>query len=49
VTEGQRVHAGAQLGTVGSTGRATGDHLHLEVRINGESVDPYNFLSGAKQ
>jgi len=49
VTKGQRVRAGAQLGTVGSTGRATGDHLHLEVRVDGEGVDPYDFLSGAKQ
>jgi murein DD-endopeptidase MepM/ murein hydrolase activator NlpD len=46
VQEGQRVRAGAQLGTVGSTGRATGDHLHLEVRIDGHGVDPYHYLNG---
>jgi len=46
VQEGQRVDAGTQLGTVGATGRATGDHLHLEVRIDGRGVDPYHYLNG---
>lgn len=48
VKKGQRVRAGTQLGTVGSTGRSTGNHLHLEVRVDGQSVDPYDFLRGAK-
>lgn len=47
VTEGQAVGRGAVLGRVGATGRATGPHLHYEVRIDGEPVDPTRFLSGA--
>lgn len=44
VTEGQEVKAGAVLGRIGSTGRSTGPHLHYEVRVNGEPVDPERFL-----
>ena len=40
VREGQRVAAGAVLGTVGSTGLATGPHLHWEVRAAGVAIDP---------
>ncbi len=36
--------AGAALGRIGSTGRSTGPHLHYEVRIDGEPVDPERFL-----
>ena len=40
VQEGQRVFAGDPIGTVGSTGLATGPHLHWEVRAAGVAVDP---------
>lgn len=45
VTAGQYVHKGDVIGYVGSTGRATGPHLHYEVRINGQAVDPMPYLS----
>jgi murein DD-endopeptidase MepM/ murein hydrolase activator NlpD len=44
VEAGQRVEAGEQLGTVGSTGRSTGPHLHLEIRYQGNKVDPTEVL-----
>ena len=44
VSEGQVVETGAMLGRVGSTGRSTGPHLHYEVRVNDEPVDPTRFL-----
>ncbi len=47
VSPGQQVSPGAVLGRVGSTGRSTGPHLHYEVRIDGEPVDPSRFLRAA--
>jgi murein DD-endopeptidase MepM/ murein hydrolase activator NlpD len=38
------VAAGAPIGTVGRTGNATTDHLHFELRIDGEAVDPLGIL-----
>ena len=45
VSEGQSVTRGTVIGYVGATGRATGPHLHYEVRIDGEPVDPTRFLA----
>ena len=47
VSEGQTVPAGAVVGRVGSTGRSTGNHLHYEVRIDDEAVDPSRFIKAA--
>ena len=46
VREGQRVSAGDPIGTVGSTGLATGPHLHWEVRAAGVAVDPDLLVAG---
>jgi murein DD-endopeptidase MepM/ murein hydrolase activator NlpD len=48
VREGQQVRRGQVLGAVGATGRATGAHLHYEVRVNGAPVDPRRYLGAAK-
>jgi murein DD-endopeptidase MepM/ murein hydrolase activator NlpD len=43
---GQEVKRGQVLGAVGMTGRATGPHLHYEVRIHDTSVNPARYLPG---
>ena len=37
---GQKVAAGEKIGQVGSSGRSTGPHLHFELRVAGQAVDP---------
>ena len=42
---GDRIQAGQVLGTVGTSGNTTGPHLHYEVRIYGQPVNPYSYLT----
>jgi len=44
VIPGQRIRRGDIIGYVGLSGRSTGPHLHYEVRINDNPVNPYNYL-----
>jgi len=44
VTAGEQVHKGQLIGYVGTTGRSTGPHLHYEVRVAGEAVDPRPYM-----
>jgi murein DD-endopeptidase MepM/ murein hydrolase activator NlpD len=47
VGEGDLVVRGQRLGSVGSTGRSTGPHLHFEVRLNGVPQNPARFLQAS--
>ena len=47
VVAGQRVHKGDLIGYIGTTGRSTGPHLHYEVRIAGQAVNPIPYMTEA--
>jgi murein DD-endopeptidase MepM/ murein hydrolase activator NlpD len=49
VRVGNRVQRGDILGYVGSTGRATGPHLHYEVLASGRLINPLQLLAGKAQ
>ena len=48
VKVGQTVKKGDILGYMGTTGNSTGNHVHFEVRINGNTVNPYDYVFNGK-
>lgn len=48
VKPGQKVARGEHLGLVGATGRATGPHLHYEVRLGDRAVNPFEYILDAR-
>lgn len=45
VVEGEEITTNTVIGLMGNTGRSTGDHLHLEVRVDGKAINPYSILA----
>lgn len=49
VAKGNEITVRAALGIIGSTGRSTGRHLHYEIRLNGEPLDPLAFITAGRE
>jgi murein DD-endopeptidase MepM/ murein hydrolase activator NlpD len=49
VKVGDRLPIGAVVGHVGTTGRSTGPHLHYEVRVDGEAIDPMRYIRAGQE
>ncbi len=48
VKVGQRVSRGERIGDMGNSGRSTGPHLHYEIRVGGEPIDPMIYIKAAR-
>lgn len=48
VKKGEEVGVGVEVGLLGSSGRATGPHLHYEILFDGNPLDPMNFIKAGK-
>ena len=44
VSVGENVYKGQVIAAVGNTGRSTGAHLHFEIHVGGQAVDPWNYI-----
>ncbi len=49
VKVGQKVAIGTVVGKAGSTGRATGPHLHYEVRVDGDPINPMPYIAAGEK
>lgn len=48
VKKGQKVEFRDRIGTMGSSGRSSGSHLHYEIRVDGKTVDPQRFIEAGR-
>ena len=48
VKRGQEINYRAKIGQMGNSGRSTGTHLHYEIHVNKQSVDPLKFMKAGK-